>query len=144
MHSQFCAVQLHDQPKMYETNEGFAFYVTSLLEQLYLLDICCILYRYLLKVSSSRNNNPSFVDAYLNYPKVKVFISSSVFPIHQQRKNFSILTTRKYLKLEFRLQVSSISESSGQKNKFVRLFSGKSYGSTILFRDVTFSMQEHG
>jgi hypothetical protein len=75
MHSQFCAVQLHDQPKMYETNEGFAFYVTSLLEQLYLLDICCILFRYLLKVSRSRNNNPSFVDAYLNYPKVKAFIS---------------------------------------------------------------------
>ena len=83
MHSQFCAVQLHDQPKMYETNEGFAFYVTSLLEQLNLLDICCILFRYLLKVSSSRNNNPSFFDAYLNYPNVKPFISSSVFPIHQ-------------------------------------------------------------
>ena len=36
--------------------------------------------------------------------------------------------------------VSSISESSGQKNKFIRLFWGKSCGSTILFRDLlTFS-----
>ena len=31
---------------------------------------------------------PKFFRPYLNYPKVKAFFSSSVFPIHQQRKNF--------------------------------------------------------
>ena len=41
---------------------------------------------------------------------------------------FYILTTQKYLKLEFEIQVSSISQSSGQKNKFVRLFFGRSFG----------------
>ena len=40
----------------------------------------------------------------------------------------------KYLKLEFRFQVSSISESSGNKIKSVCLFFRRSYGSTILFR----------
>ena len=49
---------------------------------------------------------------------------------------FSILMTRKYLKLEIEIQVSSITESSGKKNKFVRLFFGRNYGSTILFRDL--------
>ena len=44
--------------------------------------------------------------------------------------------TRKYLKLEIEIQVSSISESSGKKNKIMRLFFGRSYGSTILFRDL--------
>ena len=42
--------------------------------------------------------------------------------------------------LNFEIQVSSISGLSGQKNKFVRSFFGRSYGSTILFRDLlTFS-----
>ena len=53
-----------------------------------------------------------------------------------ERICFSILTTRKYLKLEIEIQVSSISESSGQKNKFVCSFFGRSFGSTILFRDL--------
>ena len=39
--------------------------------------------------------------------------------------------TWKYLKLESLSQVSSISELSRQKNKFVHSFFGRSYGSTI-------------
>ena len=35
---------------------------------------------------------------------------------------FSILTSRKYLKVEFRFQFSSISKSSGQENKFICSF----------------------
>jgi hypothetical protein len=34
---------------------------------------------------------PKFFRPYLNYPKVKAFFSSSVFPIHQQRKNFCLV-----------------------------------------------------
>ena len=34
---------------------------------------------------------PKFFRPYLNYPKVKAFFSSSVFPIHQQRKNFCLI-----------------------------------------------------
>ena len=50
-----------------------------------------------------------------------------------ERICFSILTTRKFLILEFQFQVSSISESSGQKNKFIRSF----------FRDLlTFMLQD--
>ena len=46
---------------------------------------------------------------------------------------FSILTTPKYCKLEFRYQVASISESSGWRNKFICLLC---YCSTILFQDL--------
>ena len=49
---------------------------------------------------------------------------------------FSILTRWKYLKLQIEIQVSIISESSGQKNKFILLFFGRSLGSTILFQDL--------
>ena len=53
---------------------------------------------------------------------------------------FAILTVRKYLKLGMEIQVSSIPGSPGKKNKRVRLFFGRSYCSTILFRDLlTFS-----
>ena len=34
---------------------------------------------------------PKFFRPYLNYPKVKAFFSSSVFPIRQQRKNFCLV-----------------------------------------------------
>ena len=49
-----------------------------------------------------------------------------------ERICFSILMTWKYLKLEVRFHASSTSELSGQKNKFVRLFFGRRYRSTIL------------
>ena len=42
----------------------------------------------------------------------------------------------KILKLEIEIQVSSISKSSEKKNKFIRLFFGRSYSSTILFWDL--------
>ena len=54
---------------------------------------------------------------------------------------FPTLTTQKYWKLEFRYQVSSFSKSLVYKNKFIPLFFGRSYGSTILFRDLlTFTL----
>ena len=45
---------------------------------------------------------------------------------------------------QFWFQVSSISESSGQKNKFVCSFFGRSYGSTILFRDLLTFRKKQG
>ena len=52
---------------------------------------------------------------------------------------FFILTTQKYLKLEFQFQVSSISESSGAQDRKTNssiCFFWRSYGLTILFRDL--------
>ena len=58
-------------------------------------------------------------------------VEPQLLPKKQNWICFSILTTRKYLKLE----IQSTSESSGWK-KIVCLFFGRSYGSTILFQDL--------